>query len=136
MSEAGVSHTVKASILLFACALVSSCSYLEREPTLQDTVSELNKKCPVMVDSETRLDRIAAEPGPALSYFYSLVNLDAHRVDTHQLRLALTPGLLSNIRVTEAMRPLREQQVIFSYHYADRRNRPILTIRFTPAHYR
>jgi hypothetical protein len=124
-----------AIILAGAASMFSCSSGKQDEVPLQEVVAELNKKCPTMIDSETRLDRITAEEGPVLSYYYSLMNVEASKVDTHRFRMAVSPELLATIRVSDEMKQLRDQEVTIRYCYVDRFHKPIMNLEFTPAHY-
>lgn len=98
---------------------------------LADTVRDMNEKCPVMIDSETRLDRMAVEDGNTLAYYHTLVNLSAEVADTARLRRELTPGLLANIRVNPALEPLRADSVGFRYYYNGSNGKPLLMLAFS-----
>ena len=50
--------------------------------------AHMNKRMPEVVDSNTRLDRVSAEPGAHFSYHYTL--LDSNGVDTDKAAFAST----------------------------------------------
>ena len=121
---------------LLAACLLASCSYFRPEPGIEDTVEALNKKCPAMIDSETRLDSITLGAPKSLNYHYTLVNLMASRVDTHDFRLALAPGLLSTIKLSPDMKKLRDENMIIRYYYRDKQGQAIIHLAFGPEEYR
>ena len=57
------------------------------------TAREINKKLPMMVGTETRLDSTTAGPGRILAYNYTLVNYSASQLDASSLA-ALQPLIL------------------------------------------
>ena len=71
---------------------------------LQNAAGELNSRCPVMVDSETRLDAVIAAGDSVISYHFSLINADRATADTAGLRRAIWPGLLSHVRLDQSMK--------------------------------
>ena len=106
------------------------------DPSLQETVAELNERCPVVLDEDTRLDAITSEGDHRLTYHFSLVRADRSSIDTAEFRRALWPGLLSNLRVSREMEKLRSDGVIVRYEYIDRHKSHVATFEFTPGHYR
>ena len=123
-------------LLIAVLTLFSGCELFQPEPDLDDIVNDMNRKCPMMIDSETRLDKISVDDPSFLSYHYSLVNIEASRVDTHQFRLAMWPGLLSTIRLSPEMQKLREEEVTIRYYYNDKNQEPISVFVFAPADYK
>lgn len=121
---------------LFICLIFAHCGpSTPPEKSLQEIADEYNKKCPQMIDSETRLDGIGIRDNSVIIYRYTLVNLLVENVDTLEFRRALWPGLLSLIKTNPAMQQLRERQTRFEYYYQDKRNRFIYTIKIAPADY-
>lgn len=102
---------------------------------LEETVVSINAKCPKMLDSETRIDRVLLRRPDTLVYCYSLVNVLRQNVDTHQFYLALWPGLLSTIKVSAEMKELRENQTVVQYAYNDKLNNPIYLFTIKPKDY-
>jgi len=48
--------------------------------------SELNESCPMMVDSETRLDNVLMLPPKTFQNNYTLINLEKETVDTLEMK--------------------------------------------------
>jgi hypothetical protein len=106
------------------------------ERPLQEIAAEYNKKCPQMIDSETRLDGIEIRDNSVIVYKYTLVNLLAENVDTLEFRRALWPGILSIIKTNPAMQQLRERQTRFEYYYQDKQNHFIYSFKISPTDYK
>lgn len=123
-------------ILLFFLLLISSCENEgEVFNELKQTVAELNKKCPQMIDSETRLDNLVVMEPNKLIYNYSLIHLLATNVDTAQFKLALWPGILSTIKISPEMKKLRDNNTLIEYAYFDMNKNHIYTFKITPKEY-
>lgn len=119
-------------LVLSGCIILLGCS----EPDLRQTAIEVDRKCPLMVDSETRLDRVFTEGENVLVYQFTLVNVHVMNVDTALFRKQVTPGLLANLRVSPELGKLRDMDAIVVYNYMDRHGNPIQTLRFGPRDYR
>lgn len=124
-------------LLLALAGLLARCqSSAARETSLQEIADGINKKCPQMVDSETRLDGIEIkDQNSKVVYKYTLVNLLAEQVDTFEFRRALWPGLLGHIKTSPAMKPLRDQKTNFEYYYQDKQGHFIYSLPVAPADY-
>jgi hypothetical protein len=121
---------------LFIAIVFCGCSYFTSdEEKLIEFIKKVNKKCPAMVDSETRIDSVEFRDGTTLRYNYTLVNVIAEKVDTAAFNRALWPGLLSNLRLSPDMQKLREDGLNAEYLYNDRSGKRISVIRITPSHY-
>lgn len=126
---------------LFSCFLFLVFTHCQPsappEKSLQEIADELNKKCPQMVDSETRLDGIQIKDGnKTIVYKYTLINLSAEQVDTLAFRKALWPGILSLIKTSPAMKTLRDQETRFEYYYQDKQSQLIYNFKVAPADYK
>ena len=120
----------------FICLMFTHCGpSAPPEKPLQEIADEYNKKCPQMIDSETRLDGIEIRDNSAIVYKYTLVNLLAENVDTVEFRRALWPGILSLIKTSPAMKQLRDRQTRFEYYYQDKQNRFIYNFKVTANDY-
>jgi hypothetical protein len=126
----------KLSVLFSVLLLLSACGGERRQAPLEEVVSEVNAKCPVMVDSETRIDGVELRGDSMLRYSYTLVNLEAEGLDTAQFRQLMWPGLVANIRVTGSMQQLRDAGVVFEYLYKDKNGKQACLFTIRPADYR
>ncbi len=81
-------------MVIYACILVliaysrggcdNKVSNLER--ILIETRDEFNKKCPMMVDAETRLDYVEYQPPDIFQYNYTLVNYSRVELEVEKLK--------------------------------------------------
>lgn len=67
---------------------------------LMEAASELNKTCPMMVDSETQLDNAIALPNNVFQYNYTMINLSKEEVDTTEAHKLLDQGIINNVKTS------------------------------------
>lgn len=102
------------------------------DKAMMEAASELNKTCPIMVDSETRLDNAAALPDNMFQYNYTLVNLDKSEVNLDTVKKYFEPGLINNIKTNPALKAYRDNKVTMAYNYSDKNGVFVLKIKVTP----
>ena len=124
------------SLLFLPVLLLAACnSQSHEEDSLTGIVNEFNKKCPQMIDSETRIEGIDVKEPNTIIYKYTLVNLPLQNVDTSEFKKALLPGIISVIKLSPEMRTLRENATNFEYQYSDKFNKTIYTFKIFPKDY-
>jgi hypothetical protein len=114
--------------------LLSGCQPDDYHHELNSVARRVNEKCPRMLDSETRIDSLAAR-GSTLCYYYSLVNLKFSAADTQKLRSMLLPGIIAAVRKSPEMQRIRENRGSLVYLYRDRLGAPLITIAAGPRDY-
>ena len=110
----------------------TSDDYIESQ--LVKMSNEINKKCPFMVDSETRLDNTGTYR-KNFYYYYALINYDISEVDVKYLIYNVRPTLLNRIKTNPDMKFLREHKITFIYNYRDKSGITIISFKFTPQDY-
>lgn len=123
-------------ILPFLFLVSCQAPTAEEQYSLKDIATEFNRKCPKMVDAETRIDGIEIIGDKTVVYKYTLIHAATGALDTAEFRKALRPGIISMIRVSKEMEGLREKGVIFHYRYSDKSSKPLCTIHVYPADYK
>jgi hypothetical protein len=106
------------------------------EEQLVSAAAEINKKCPYMLDDETRADSLASGPGKSITYYYTLVKRSASQLDIPRLQEQLRPAVVQNVQTNPTMEPLRNLQVKFLYKYADKNGSPAFDLSVVPPDYR
>lgn len=124
-----------AFLLLFA---IVSCNDESDKVSseIKQIAEQINKKCPQMIDSETRLDGISVKEPSTIVYKYTLVNLLVENLDTAKFYTAMWPGLLSTIKVSPEMKSLREANTEFHYDYKDKNNKGVYLFKILPKDYK
>jgi hypothetical protein len=97
--------------------------------------SEMNKNCPFMVDSETRLDNTIAGESKSILYNYTLINYGKDDIDLNYFDSNLKPVILNTIKNNPEMKILRDNDVTFVYNYNDKYGFRITTLKFSPKDY-
>jgi hypothetical protein len=102
------------------------------DETLVKMSVQMNKKMPMTVDKETRLDRVSAEPGQHFIYHYTLTGLRSADINTGEFPKALKPQLKSRLCESAEMQNFLRNGVTISYMYRSSDGRPIGGIKFAP----
>ena len=103
---------------------------------LMHIASEMNKNCPIMIDSETRLDNAIAGDGKTIYYSYTLVNYDKNDIDVDRFESIMKPQILNVIKTNPEMKSLRNNDVTFVYNYKDKSSIHITSIKYSPKDYK
>ena len=110
--------------------------------TVQD---EINKLCPMDVDSETRLDNCIAFPAAeynnwrmSLQYNYSLINRTKSSLGDdkiQQLKDYMQTTLTNNIKTSDDAEIFRYNNIILIYNYKDKNGEFLFKVKITPENY-
>ena len=127
MEEPQKSRAPLIAVVAVVCAAAFSYTfvraYLNRAPNVQTALiqisSEMNKKMPIVVDKETRLDSTAPGPNQTLTYRYTLVNFDGAEVKKEEVA-TIRARALAGYRTSPAMKSLREMGVTLRYEYKNK----------------
>jgi hypothetical protein len=132
-------------LLIMLLAGVLSMSALRAQVLTFDdinlVVKMLNESCPVMVDGDTRWDRIDAmkqDTSVIIQYTYSLVNVSTLYLTTTQLenfKAAQETKLVNIVRGTDALSSFKENNIIFTFLYFDKNKKLIFLFKITPEKY-
>jgi hypothetical protein len=105
------------------------------DKAMMKTASEINESCPIMVDTETRLDNTIALPSNIFQYNYTLINREKETVDIAMLKSYLEPNITNFVRTNPAMKFQRDNKITVNYYYKDKNGNYLLTISVTPEQY-
>jgi len=95
---------------------------------LMAVASEINKNCPFMVDSETRMDNTMALPETVFQYNYTMINAERSMIDTVEAKAILTPPIVNQLKTNPRMKVFREHHVNMNYLYKDKNGLYIMMI--------
>lgn len=112
----------------------SDTSDVNIEAQLIKMTNEINKKCPFMMNSDTRLDNTGAYR-KNVYYYCTFINYSISDVDVKYLIYKLKPALLNDIKTNPDMKFLRDHKVNIIYNYRDKSGIHIVSFKFTPQDY-
>ncbi len=103
---------------------------------MQLIANELNKNCPMMVDEETRLDKVSLPSKTVFQYNYTLINYDKSQIDTTKLKDALEQNIIQITKTNPQMQYQRDNNVTMNYFYNDKNGDYLMTIIISPEMYK
>lgn len=89
---------------------------------LKEIAAQINKSCPVVVDSETRLDNTEAFDGAKIQYNYTLLNVTKgdSTVNISDTKKFIEGQSQQNLDTNPQMHAFREMDITMKYHYKDK----------------
>jgi len=103
---------------------------------LMETVDNLNRNLPVMIDSETRLDNVIAANSKTFQYNYTLINMESGKVDTTAMKSKMEPFIINNVKTMPETESQRKQGMTFAFYYKDKNGNYLFSIVVTPEEYK
>ena len=103
---------------------------------LQLIANEMNKSCPMMVDEETRLDKVTLPSKTVFQYNYTLINYEKTEIDTVKIKSNLEQNIIQLIKTNPQMEYQRQNNVTMNYIYNDKNGDYIMSIIITPELYK
>ncbi|MHC5064098.1 MAG: hypothetical protein ACYTG5_08995 [Planctomycetota bacterium] len=105
------------------------------ERSLNKAANDLNAQCPMMIDSETRLDRTIAGPGKKFTYLYTIMGEDLEPTDDPALWAEVRQGILNGLRSSPEMREMGDVGVSLVYQYKNEAGQHLGYVEFAPEEY-
>jgi len=102
---------------------------------LQKISEEINKKCPMTVDKETRLDNTIILSQKTIQYNYTWVNLEKEDIYFDYVEANFKPLVIENVRTNPGLKTLKDSKIVFSYYYKDKNGRFAYKLKVTPDMY-
>jgi len=87
------------------------------DQVLSGLSAQFNKKTPLMVDKNTRLDRVTAEPGAHLIYHYTLIGMRSAELNRASFQEKMRPQLKNRLCSSAEMQNFLKSGVNVSYRY-------------------
>lgn len=110
----------------------SKNSQVNIEELLHKRAEAINKKVPMAVDAETRLDG-AEGAGREFRYRYTLINYDANTINARDIQNSSWQKLLNNLCTSRDLKEFRDNDVTVMYSYFGRDGRQIATLSTSPS---
>ena len=106
------------------------------DKSVAQLANEINKNCPMMIDSETKLDNTIALPNKTFQYNYTLVNMVKEAVDTLEIKNALEPNIINFVKTNPQMKEIRDHEITINYYYKDKNGAYLFEVKVPPALYK
>jgi len=104
------------------------------DKVLMEAVNEVNKVCPMTVDSLTRLDNAMALPSKTIQYNYTL-GFVKEDMDLPIFQSNMEAAIFNNIRTNPDLQFFRDRDVTLKLYYKDIEGNYLFTIIATPGQY-
>jgi hypothetical protein len=118
-------------------SLMGRSGALESETGIDNVLvkaaSQINKKLPMDLDENTRLDSVSAVPGRQFIYHYTLVTLNSTDVSADTFDSVVKPQLKNRLCESADMQNFLKNGVTISYLYKGKDGHPIGGARFAPS---
>lgn len=132
----------KVIVFLVFCGIASEVlKVMFGQPTLDEallkTTSDINKQCPIMIDSMTRLDNTSILAGKYLAYNYTLLqHADEVRWDTSYYKAAMKQSLLNMLKTNPRLEAGKKEGIGFAATWYDSSGSYICSFVIQPEDYR
>jgi len=126
-------------IIAFGVTFFAVQHFVFKKPSFDkqmiEFANQINESCPMMIDSETRLDNTITLPENIFQYNYTLVTLEKANVNTEDMKKFLEPTIINSVKTTPQMEIQRINKTTINYHYKDKNGKFLLLISVTPDKY-
>ena len=106
------------------------------DKALMDIASEINKMCPIMIDSYTQLDNVEALPNKIFQYNYTIINMVKDSIDLYEMKEYLEPTIVNFVSTSSDLQFARDNDLTVNYYYKDMDGMYLFTISVTPEKYK
>lgn len=96
---------------------------------LTGIATKINKTLPAQVDSHTRLDKVEAGPGLALTYLHTLTGYKRDEIHLAGFYGSFAPQLKKNVCGNAELKEALSKKVRIAYNYKSSDGHPVGTIR-------
>ena len=103
---------------------------------MMEIASEINKTCPIMVDSETRFDNAVSLSKNVFQYNYTLVNIDKASANPLAIKKSLEPNIINYVKTNPQMKFQRDHKITLNYYYSDKAGLFLFLVSATPDKYK
>jgi len=109
-----------ALVVIFSVAQMLIKKSSTNNDVMTQAANEINKKCPIMVDSITRFDNSAALTNNVFQFNYTITNADKSNYDTIALQSAVRPITLNLLKTDPKYKLYRDNNTTLSFVYHDK----------------
>ena len=106
------------------------------DKAMMAAASQVNESCPIMIDSETRLDNAIALPNKVFQYNYTLINYSKQDLNLEEVKEQIEPGIVNFVKTNPDMKIQRDFKSTIKYAYKDKDGIHLFTIEVSPEMYK
>ncbi|MBT5470121.1 MAG: hypothetical protein HOK41_05920, partial [Nitrospina sp.] len=99
---------------------------------LESMTIATNNDIPVMVDTETKLEKTSSE-GKTFTYHYTLVNFMANMINSEQFKASMAPNIVKQMCNNTTMRSYMDMGAILEHSYKSKDQLPIFAMQVVKA---
>lgn len=99
---------------------------------LANASAQMNEKLPMIVDRDTRLDKVSTDSGRHFIYHYTLVSVQSSDFDADAFHRIVRPQLKERLCNSAEMKNFLKNGVTISYLYSSMDGHPVGDAKFTP----
>lgn len=109
-----------ALVIIFTVAQMFMKKSATNNDVMTQVANEINKKCPMMLDSITRFDNSVALTNNVFQFNYTITNAVKLNYDTTALQTAVRPLALNLLKTDPKCKPYRDNNTTLSFAYHDK----------------
>jgi len=125
------------SFLIVLTLLFLSCKSKQKTKYefLKTVSTDINKTCPIQVDSILKLENTVAHPIATFRYNY-ILKYDTVKYDIHEFEKSLTKTTLNTVRTSPDAKMFRDMYATLEYNYSDTLGNYLFRIVIKPQDYK
>ena len=128
---------IPALVLALGLFIVAKMFFSEPagDKDFEKTLNTINRMCPVMLDSETRLDNVTATGDKTVQFNQTLVNVTAEQIDVNMIRDQMEPVIVNQVKTNPQMEEFRAKRATLKFSFNDNAGKFLFSIKVAPEDY-
>ncbi len=124
-------------LLIVLAILALSCKKKQKTKYefLKTVSADVNKQCPMQVDSILKLENTIAHPIATFRYNY-ILKYDTVKYDIHEFEKTLIKTTLNTVRTSPDAKMFRDMYATLEYHFSDSLGNFLFQFEIKPADYK
>lgn len=108
----------------------------EVDYALIEVSDKFNNQCPIMLDSQIRIDSTIALPENVFQYNSTLINIEKSQIDINGLKKQLEPKIIHITKTNPSFKGFQEYKTTIKYYFKDKTGDSLFSIIITPDLYK
>ena len=106
------------------------------ETELRKTADELNKKCPIMIDSTSRLDNAEVPARKTFQYNCTFITATKADFDSNEFKSSVLPDIIKDFKTSRKVKLFRDNNITVITNYHDKNGEFLIKYALTPKDYK